>query len=462
MGPSELIFGVLDTSDRIYDSVAAGFSRNLAEFWLIEVERQGHKVLVHSEIDTLLNAAADLNCKYLIVGALGGIYSSEDDFFAEMKKWIEQNPDFYIVGHIADKKQYWYELHEQCFVINLDIFRRLGRPVYGTYQKGEFQLTHVERSIENFHHDFTPHWLKPTSEKITVSQVGRGFNLLDVGLKAGHPIYAFPERLRNAKFFLHPGIDGEFSRKIVWWDRQVEIFRNSFDAFDTEDMKFSAEDRPRAPLGRLITLCSGLLFFEILRDLDFVQGAAIHFYDHSPVAIDLMRLLVSDWDGRDYPKFLRNNKAGITRLLNFSDPEEKWSSFVRRFGGEEPWINFFERVKGECVFYFYETDVYGERFGESDFLKDMPGNGETLFELSNVFHYRYSSAMRSLVERVRAQDNLIESIKERCPDTYIHMTSALAHRVANQKVFRARDYRKQLSEVPHFWMKKSYIPAFAN
>jgi hypothetical protein len=452
---SDILFGVVDTSDRISDPVAAGICRNLSEFWMVEIDMRGHNTLVKSDMDSLLLAAAESSAKYLIATSLGGLYSTETEFFDEIKKWLEENPHFFVAGHVLDRKEKWYELHDQCFILNLQVYRQLGSPAYGAPNIGEFTVPAVRRSEENFHDDYTPHWIKPIGEFISVKEVQRGHQLLAAGLVAGYEILAFPEFVRRSKYFLYPTVPGEFSRKIARWETQTKILTQGFYSFNTETMRYPVGDPPR-PLKRLITLCSGLLFFEILRNLDFLPNTKVNFYDGSPLAIHLMRLIVEKWDGTDYPQFLKEHKAPETCLMNFVAAEGKWQDFMGRFGGEEEWKLFFKRVKENCLFSFSEVNIFSDDFTNQRFFNSPREEGETLLWLSNVFHYRYTCTLRSLADRVKAQDQLLLKLQKINPEMLIHMTSALGNRgTLAKKVFRAKEFVEQSENVPNFWTARS-------
>ena len=66
-------------------------------------------------------------------------------------------------GHIIAKPNKPAYLHHQHVEINLDVWRELGRPFIFERWKN------YERSDENYHDDYTPHWITPKDRPTIVN-----------------------------------------------------------------------------------------------------------------------------------------------------------------------------------------------------------------------------------------------------------------------------------------------------
>lgn len=143
--------------------------------------------------------------KYAMVSYIGSFYYN----------WNRDNPetihtyfdefcesDKPCKGHILwHPKNQYARLHQQCMFLNLDHWRKIGKPSFGRYT-GPVVLP--ERSKSNVHDDYTPHWLSP-SDNNKVKQVTKCemADYISKVIEDGHTIYNF-DKERNVKFFCYP------------------------------------------------------------------------------------------------------------------------------------------------------------------------------------------------------------------------------------------------------------------
>jgi len=105
-------------------------------------------------------------------------------------------------GHILwhEKNQY-ARMHLQCFFLNLNHWRVIGKPSFGRYTG---DVVWPERSSTNVHDDYTPYWLKPKEETVikTVRNAEMAEYISKV-IEAGDTIHNFIQE-RDVKFFCYP------------------------------------------------------------------------------------------------------------------------------------------------------------------------------------------------------------------------------------------------------------------
>lgn len=427
------------------------------EFWIVEWQMQGVLTVSDTDADRVLRKAAATDAKWLVFSTLGTYFENQTPFLSELKSYLKESDDFFLMGHVLDRKNKWYELHDQCFVMNLDMYRELGCPAYGGPRFGRFEMMKPERAPENFHHDYTPLWVKPSVVFEMYSGLENGHNLLAEGWKADLPIIPFPERLRSSKYQFSPTVRESFARKYYWWETQLQSLDRLFYAFNTESIPGLAPGYEMKPLKRLYTVASGLLFFKIMKKYPYHQGCIVHFYDTSAVGLRIMKEIINSWDGRDYPAFLKRTVPETGQLLNFANAEEKWRQHLEDYGGEEAWFNWFHKVRTECQFRFHEANIFNENMEWVNWLDPDPDpEGGSLFWLSNVFHFRYTSAMRSQEERFQMQKSLLSWLARRNPETFVYLCSAIGplDTKASQGIFKAADYDVPNHAVPHFWTSR--------
>ena len=149
--------------------------------------------------DCCLQLAADQDYDYAIVYRNGHEFIDRDLFVSEVVK-----TDFFIMGHILDREYInaYYELHVQCYVLNLKMYKQLGYPSVG---QQEFHAQHMQiqptRSDENYHDDYTPWWVRPGSRLKMYEHRPHGWSILSAALDNNLPVIVFNNVLRKAKKF---------------------------------------------------------------------------------------------------------------------------------------------------------------------------------------------------------------------------------------------------------------------
>ena len=130
--------------------------RNILDFTISNLRVKGYSVFIDTDEDRMLRNILDY--EYAVVMSPGTEYINGFEFFKALDNLLTK--DFFLAGHILDRTKYdaYYELHHQCYVINLKYYRELNQPKIG---KLEYDNSHTQiepsRSIENFHDDYTPY-----------------------------------------------------------------------------------------------------------------------------------------------------------------------------------------------------------------------------------------------------------------------------------------------------------------
>lgn len=149
--------------------------------------------------DSCLQLAAQQDYDYAIVYRDGHEFQNRDVFVEEMSK-----NKFFIIGHILDRSHInaYYELHVQCYVIDLAIYKALKCPIIGqqTFHSSHWQIL-PERSDENYHDDYTPWWVKTGHRTVQYEHKPHGWNILSTAFNNNLPVLVFNNTMRNAKKF---------------------------------------------------------------------------------------------------------------------------------------------------------------------------------------------------------------------------------------------------------------------
>lgn len=148
--------------------------------------------------DLLLQGLETLN--YLVVG-----YKTDFHKFFDVLdyNWANVSKNLTVIGHILDRKESWYELHHQCFIINLQWWHDVGKPVFGKeeFHEDAIQLPNVIRCKDNHHHDYTPLWISQDQGHAYYHNTKFGYNILSKALQNNTNINSFDEALRSSKIY---------------------------------------------------------------------------------------------------------------------------------------------------------------------------------------------------------------------------------------------------------------------
>ena len=141
----------------------------------------------------------------------GGSFFESSQFFSDLKDAVQSlEPDTFIVGHLLDRKEKGILLHEQNFLLNVNIWKDIGSPDFIGQSSDGFRTAFV-RSSENFHDDYTPYWVHPGKDSKNRIEKNSEFSaeLIDRGLENNYKLQNFSELLRQNKYFVYPSMQKE-------------------------------------------------------------------------------------------------------------------------------------------------------------------------------------------------------------------------------------------------------------
>lgn len=369
-----IAFCFIDNTRRYSSSWARELIKNISDYTISILTLKNYSVYQSESEDLALNTVADLGYKYAVVFSTGTEFINGYNFFTEINKLIES--DFYIYGHILDRGEAYYELHHQCYLINLDRYQQLGRPEIGQEKLGS---THVQsvpnRSLENVHDDYTPVYVTPGTVNKTYNHKLHGWNIVSKILEAGGSISAFNDQIRNSKKHYYPEHQTEFLKHISWAYARYNYCASDFvHTENTEVVNFIDDD-----YDQIITPASGCWF------QNYINGKrpiTVVYYDYNQQSLDYWKLNAPAINNVTY-KFVKIDLLGIYNV-------------------EDLIIN---------------TDK------------------KTLINLSNIFCYEGTAIFSSLEYRLKKQQELINAIPKNWTITYCGLsTSGFAKDSLNTKI----------------------------
>lgn len=349
----KVVFCLVDRLSLCQDDFTKEIIKNQTDYVITKLCTK-YNILQGFDEDCLLDCAADEEYDYAVVFSTGTEFINGNSFFENLKKLFEQ--DFFICGHVLDRKDAYYEVHHQCYVVNLKVFKNLGMPFVGQQKLGASHRQAVPiRSEDNLHDDYTPRWIKPGFQINTFNHQCHGWNILSVALENNQSVLVFNEDFRKSKIHYYPENRKDFIKQLSWiYYRDQECSTNFVHTKHTEG-SYPIE----GTFEQIVIPASGTNY------LDRIDSGSVIIYDYNEKSL------------------------------------EYWKEHLPR--------------KEEILYTFIKTDL----LVDTKLIETILENKKTLVNLSNIFAYEGTSAFKPLYYRLQKENEIILSIQKKIPDAII-------------------------------------------
>ena len=352
-----ITFCIVDDIDTYANSEIKTTIRNICDFTISNLYTKGYATLVGTSADELLK---QVTTDYAVVMSPGTEYINGDAFFKALEKLTSK--DFFVAGHVLDRTMHdaYYELHHQCFVVNMAHYKRLQCPTVGVLEK---DVSHTQvrpaRSVSNYHDDYTPTFVLPGLQKQEYKHKCHGWNLLRLGFENKLPVLVFDEDIRNNKRHYYPESEQDFYKQKEYIDYKLKYCEEEF--VHTDNTEWSNYGIKKG-YTQLLLPASGSLY------LDCIDTGRVVFYDYNQRALDYWKENVPRNEGVEYV-FVHTNLLEELSIVDYLDP-----------------------------------------------------NLKTLVNLSNIFCYEGTAAKYSLKHRMLAEENLVTVLRKKVKNIDINFT----------------------------------------
>lgn len=452
----DIVFCIVDNTAKIKNAWTRELIKNLSDYVLSNIILKGFSVLQGTSEDSLLRHAS-ATYQHAVVISTGTEFINGDSFFKAIKNAVTKN--YFLQGHIPDRQDGYYELHEQCYIINLKTYKRLGYPVVGkfAYYDAHEQIEPL-RSEENIHDNYTPVWVKPGNTTRSYQHKWHGWNILSVAFKNNLPVLVFDEDIRNNKKFYYPDYEPSFQLAHEYlYGKQIISSQALFYPFNTE-IERSVNV---APIQQLIVQASGLNWIDYLINNKYQQGTLVNFVDNNSFALEVMQFII-EWDGNDYPQAIidyvssRSNTLNVPveqRLAFMGEQLDKlWHKFLETHTN---WLDIWKDIKSKVVFKFTHADlVLNRSLPVEHWIEDKPN---TLIHLSHIFNYDPVAPFVPLTLRVSNENNLIKKIADYLPNAVVIFDARSAEGLYNSL---SRHYTSEAIKMPQIEMSELTCPTW--
>lgn len=220
------------------------------------------------------------------------------------------------------------------------------------------------------------------------------------------------------------------------------VFVLNYESYD------DVADPPQAfqgPVSTLYCVTAGLKPNRILETHGIGPDSRVMFFDYSDHALAFRRQLDAEWDGRDYPAYLREafaRQSGTHFYLwpgaapdnmDWSEMERLWAAELDRWGGDAAFARHWRKFQA------VEKDYLPCNILSADALlgriRSEPG---AVIWWSNAFSTIYSARHHTLDEKRQIYEDWINRLAATAPDIFIYGSD---HSNSSVNGLTAADYR---------------------
>lgn len=459
-----VVFGLLDISGRIPGARLAEKLRNFTIAW----SRYGYHdtILESNSIDSLLQEATGLGYRYCLIQSYGHIIGEtwipkhweQVDFQTALRQWIDSH-DFLVTGTILQSGDGWFGLDDDCLLVNLEHYAALGKPDFGSPVSRAVTVTRPRVEMESGPDSERLHALEYTQETEIVTPGLAGWNLIETSLRNRLSVYNFnkpvdgnrislfdPSQQKMQAFaqyldtelaeFSQDGPDSGLSsgqrQFLASIDSQVKDSRKGVFLFNLESYQDIVEHPAQftPPLSSLYSVAAGFKANMMLHSLGFDAATRMVFFDYSRTALDIRKVIVSEWNGEDFPRFVRHlmkefpsDKVFYQLWANLTpdniawgDLEQLWLDEIEKWGGESAFREHWEKYRN-LEHEYVHCNLLDRR---DSLLAAVHRQPNSAIWWSNAFFTVYSNWLYTADERKRTYDAWLTELAERNPDIFIY------------------------------------------
>jgi hypothetical protein len=208
-----------------------------------------------------------------------------------------------------------------------------------------------------------------------------------------------------------------------------------------------------APVGTLYSVAAGFKPNRILETHGFYPATKMVYFDYSPNALRVKQAMIEEWDGIDFPKFIKHLfqkfpypetyyhlwRDIIPANVDWNDMDKYWEVETARWGGPDVLQAHWEKYS-QIEHQFVEASIYDHQ----DLILDaMDGKPNSIIWWSNAFFTMYSNWHFNFEERRERYHKWIEKLAQQHPSLFIYGSD---YNNISVNHLRASQYLQRISE----------------
>jgi hypothetical protein len=441
----KIAYCILDNINNQNSTSSQEIARNLSDFLLTTIIGKNYDIFINNNADTLLRrVSSDQFYTHAVVAITGNHIGLSERLFDAVEAKCKEH--FTVAGHILDRSRFegYYEIHNQFFIINMSEYRRIGEPEMGQMVWGE---EHVKiepiRSKEYINDDDElPVWIKPGSIERIYKTKMHGWNF-------------FEQAIKQDGVFCDLGSDIRFNKNYLYFEHDHVFYRHLPDLFNYSLIcnnivtPWNSDILPESlhvdmPIDHYVTTGTGLNWIHNLIKLKADKNTRVTFMDISYAVLSFMKVLVEEWDGKDYASFYMKQLKFVPDSydLDLQNHEtrinEWWREFEKSFSNFQQTWNDIKQLK----FDFKLVDFFVNN--NFNFIKP---NEVTFVNVSDAFNHVPYIHYASVKFRVSRENNLITTLQRIDDNITLHIPTRIGR---FYKLNISEDEKKTTAKVKDF------------
>ena len=284
----------------------------------------------------------------------------------------------------------------------------------------------IERSVENFHDDYTPLWIKNTGRIENRFHQKQGWNIINESLKNGFEIINWNQTIRNKRTYYYPESDSEkfldcLKNGVVDTSlnvNQVKLLQSQFSVknqiwlLNSEDMELTYRHK-KTKFDVIALPAGGFKFLDIVKNNYLNEGGKVLIYDFNEKSLNWISFIlqntnqnikktIKEFEFSQYFHFLGIGQKVFGMDGNFTNSFlESLNRTFEYYGGEDSFHEHIKKFK-ELNIKLINVDL----FNNSEVLINEINGVSNYLSVSNIFSTDYTNAFVGLKNVTRYFDDL--------------------------------------------------------
>lgn len=465
MNSTRLVYGLYEPPGIACDPLAVARLRDLSLSWA----RFGYQgpVIEAADPARILDETIERGFHYCLLLALGTILDenwypahwARRDVHRALDELMDDG-DFLAAGRPVDVSQASLPIDDRCLLVNLKRYASSGRPFLAGarpvpkngVRSGDVPGERVSSSVSHTGTDavrMTFRTFDSASAEAVVDLLSRSGDASGVVPYLGGHI----AKISASEIMTSPGLTAPQRRLLAKVRGQVNgakrgVFPWNLESYDDVDLPPQGFE---SPLNTVYCVAAGFKPYRIVQTHGYGCDTRVVLFDYSERALEFRQRLLDEWDGVDYPAFLRRAFGEMPPDTYFqlwadlapdqvapSDLDQLWKAETDRWGGEKA----FHEHWTLCRALPHEFVVCDLLEDPAPLLERIRSEPAAVIWWSNAFFTIYSNWLLTIAGRRQRYEKFIKGLAEAAPDLYLYGAD---HMNSSVNSIRADEYALLLS-----------------
>ena len=421
-GNKNIVYCVLDILDKCDNLIAKDVSINTMDYLIRGMMAKRYDVLIgKNEQDLLIEAVNENKYSHAVIISTGTYLRTSEKLFKAVDDLCKK--EFFVAGHVLNRGDFYLELHQQFYIMNLADYQELGCPAV---EEGAW-------FVDDPHEEYAPNIsafkdggeeiiesMSISAEKKTYKSKLHGWNILKLALENNKKTIDIGSEIRIAKNYLYHEYEHVFINQYpkVF---HLQLFAHNVVAPWNSDKVYNSIPFD-GPVEQYITLGTGLNWIRNLHLIGYTENTKVVFTDINHNCLRFMKKLIETWDGVDYNDFYHSfdqffpNGVPDYVFKNLSAAAE-FEDFKKFF---DDWSGTWTKIRR--LSFDYKLIDYASEYD----LSWTDPNKKTLINFSDMFNYSPLIHFQSVKFRMGAENRLLDTLTRINPEIVAILTTRAA------------------------------------